>query len=65
MREFGFMGANEDPMSIPQNLETLALASYFLRSVVRQPIPHQIITLNLMIEGLACDFYPPVNAKLG
>lgn len=65
MREFGFMGANEDPMSIPQNLETLALASYFLRSAVRQPIPHQIITLNLMIEGLACDFYPPVNAKLG
>lgn len=64
MREFGFLAAGEDPMSVPPTFETLALGSYFLRSAVREPIPHQIITLNLMIEGMACDFYAAVNPKL-
>ena len=64
MREFGFLAADEDPMSVPPTFETLALGSYFLRSAVREPIPHQIITLNLMIEGMACDFYEAVNPKL-
>jgi hypothetical protein len=64
MREFGFLAAGEEPMSVPPTFETLALGSYFLRSAIREPIPHQIITLNLMIEGMACDFYAAVNPKL-
>ncbi len=64
MREFGFLAADEEPLSVPPNFETLALGSYFIRSAVREPTPHQIITLNLMIEGMACDFYASVNPKL-
>jgi hypothetical protein len=64
MREFGFLAADEEPMSIPPTFETLALGAYFLRSAIREPIPHQIITLNLMIEGMACDFYEAVNPQL-
>lgn len=64
MREFGFLEADEDPMSVAPTFETLALSSYFIRSAIREPIPHQIITLNLMIEGMACDFYAVVNPKL-
>lgn len=64
MREFGFLAADEDPMSVAPTFETLALSSYFIRSAMREPIPHQIITLNLMIEGMACDFYEAVNPKL-
>jgi len=64
MREFGFLEAGEEPMSVPPTFETLALGAYFLRSAIREPIPNQIITLNLMIEGMACDFYAAVNPKL-
>ncbi len=64
MREFGFLAADEEPMSIPPTFETLALGAYFLRSAIREPMPHQIITLNLMIEGMACDFYEAVNPQL-
>jgi Iron-containing redox enzyme len=64
MREFGFLAADEEPMSVPPIFETLAFGSYFTRSAMREPIPHQIITLNLMIEGMACDFYAAVNPKL-
>lgn len=64
MREFNFLRVDESPLSVPPSLETLALGSYFIRSVIREPIPHQIITLNLMIEAMACDFYATVNPKL-
>ena len=64
MREFGFLAADEEPMSVAPSFETLALGSYFIRSAMREPISHQIITLNLMIEGMACDFYAAVNPKL-
>lgn len=64
MREFGLLAMDEEPIAVPPSFETLALGSYFLRSAIREPIPLQIITLNLMIEGMACDFYEAVNPKL-
>ena len=64
MREFGFLASDEAPTSVPPTLETLALGSYWLRSAIREPIAHQIITLNLMTEGIALDFYANVNPKL-
>lgn len=64
MRFWGLLAADEQPTSIPPTFETLALGSYLLRSVIRESIVHQIITLNLVTEGLACDFYAIVNPKL-
>jgi pyrroloquinoline quinone (PQQ) biosynthesis protein C len=64
MREFGFLKSNELPTSVPPNLATLALGSYFIRSVIREPFAHQIITLNLMTESIAVDFYAHINPKL-
>jgi hypothetical protein len=64
MREFGLLAPHELPTSIPPTLETLALGSYFIRSVMRESIAHQIITLNLVTEGLACDFYSIINRRL-
>jgi Iron-containing redox enzyme len=64
MREFGLLAPKEEPTSVPPTLETLALGSYFIRSVIREPIAHQIITLNLMTESIATDFYTQVNPKL-
>lgn len=64
MREFGFLAADETPTSVPPTLETLSLGAYFIRSVMREPFFHQIITLNLMTEGIAVDFYANVNPKL-
>lgn len=64
MREFGFLAPGEAPTKVAPTLETLALGSYFIRSVIREPIAHQIITLNLMTEGIAIDFYSRVNPKL-
>lgn len=65
MLEFGFLKPDEWPTSVPPNLATLALGSYFIRSVIREPFAHQIITLNLMTESIAVDFYAQVNPKLG
>jgi hypothetical protein len=53
MRKYGLLAADEDPTSVPPTLETLALGSYFIRSAMREPIAHQIITLNLISEGMA------------
>ena len=64
MRKFGLLAKDENPNSVPPTLETLALGSYFIRSVTREPIAHQIITLNLMGEGLAVDFFNTVNPEL-
>lgn len=64
MREFGFLAADEPPASVAPTLETLALGSYMIRVVIREPVVHQILTLNLMTEGTACDFYARVNPKL-
>ncbi len=64
VREFGFLAANEEPISVPPTLETLAICSYLIRVVMREPIPHQIIILNLMSEGTAYDFYSTVSPKL-
>jgi pyrroloquinoline quinone (PQQ) biosynthesis protein C len=65
MREFGFLNPDQLPTSVPPNLATLALGSYFIRSVMREPFAHQIITLNLITESIAVDFYAQVNPKLG
>ena len=64
MREFGFLAAGEEPTSVPPSVETLALGSYLIRVVMREPIPHQVLTLNLLAEGAACDFYAAVSPKL-
>lgn len=64
MREFGFLAAGEEPASVPPSLESLAYGGYFIRSVMREPISHQVITLNLMAEGMAGDLFAKVNPKL-
>lgn len=64
MRSCGLLASDEQPTSIPPTFETLALGSYLIRSVIRESIAHQIITLNLVSEGLACDFYAIVNPRL-
>lgn len=64
MREFGFLAADEEPTSVPPTLETVAYGGYFIRSVMREPICHQVITLNLMVEGMASDLFSAVNPKL-
>lgn len=64
MREFGFLAADEEPTSVPPTVETLTIGAYLIRSVMREPIPHQILTLNLMSEGIARDFYSALNPKL-
>lgn len=63
MREYGFLALDEDPNSVPPTLESLALGAYLIRSVMREPIAHQVITLNLLTEGMAQDFYATVNPK--
>lgn len=64
MREFGFLEADEEPISVPPTLETLALCSFLIRSVIREPVAHQIITINLMSESIASDMFQAVNPKL-
>jgi hypothetical protein len=64
MREFGFLAADEEPTSVPPTLETLAVCSYLIRSVIREPVAHQIITINLMSESIAYDMFSAVNPKL-
>lgn len=64
MREFGFLAADEEPTSVPPTLETLAICAYLIRSVIREPIAHQIITINLMSESIAYDMFSAVNPKL-
>ncbi|MFA6162238.1 MAG: iron-containing redox enzyme family protein [Methylobacter sp.] len=64
MREFGFLASDEEPTSVPPTLETLAICAYLIRSVIREPIAHQIITINLMSESIACDLFSAVNPKL-
>lgn len=64
MRRFGILRVGEDPVSVPPTLETLALGAYLIRSVTRESIPHQILTLSLMAEGTACDVFSAVNPKL-
>lgn len=64
LREFEFLKKGEVPNSVPPTLETLAYGGYFIRSVLREPIWHQIITLNLMVEGMAYDMFSAVNPRL-
>ncbi|MGZ4992666.1 MAG: iron-containing redox enzyme family protein [Methylobacter sp.] len=64
MREFGFLAVDEKPTSVPPSLDTLAYGGYFIRSVMREPIYHQVITLNLMVEGIASDLFSSVNPRL-
>lgn len=64
MREFGFLAIDEEPASVPPTLETLAYGAYFIRSAMREPLHHQVITLNLMVEGMASDLFAAINPKL-
>jgi hypothetical protein len=64
MRKYGLLAPDEEPTSVPPTLETLALGSYFIRTVIREPIVHQILTLNLMAEVIAYDFFTVAIPKL-
>ncbi|MGZ4960281.1 MAG: iron-containing redox enzyme family protein [Methylomonas sp.] len=64
MREFGFLNQDEQPGSVPPTLETVYYGGYFIRSALREPIWHQIITLNLMVEGMTSDMFSEVNPRL-
>ncbi len=64
MREFGFLAGDEEPASVPPTLETLATCAYLIRCVIREPIAHQVITLNLMSESIAYVMFSAVNPKL-
>lgn len=60
MRREKFLKPDEDPTSVPPTLETLAVSGYCFRSIVREPAYHQIITLNLISEGVSLDFFTAV-----
>jgi hypothetical protein len=64
MRNFGFLGPDEEPTSVAPTLETLAIGSYLVRSAVRDTAPHLVIALNLMCEGIARDLFGAVNPRL-
>ena len=64
MRQYGFLEPGESPNSVPATLETVALTAYLFHSVIRKPVPHQLIALNLVSEGVAFDFYSQVIPKL-
>lgn len=64
MRHYGLLKLDESPTSVPATLETVALTAYLFHSVVRKPVPHQLIALNLVSEGVAFDFYSQVIPKL-
>ncbi len=64
MRQHSFLGLDEAPTSVPASLETVALTAYLFHSVLRKPVPHQLIALNLVSEGVAFDFYSQVIPKL-
>jgi len=64
MRKFGFIGRDEDPKSVMPTLHTRAIGSYLVRSAIRERLAHQVITLNLMSEGIACDLFATANPKL-
>lgn len=64
MSEHTFLSPDEHPTSVPATLDTLAVNAYCFRAVIREPIAHQVIALNLMSEGVAFDFYSAVIPKL-
>jgi hypothetical protein len=64
MRRQGFLQPNESPLSVPATLETLAVNAYCFRSILCESSAHQIITLNLISEGISYDFFSAVIPKL-
>lgn len=64
MRKQGFLEPNESPASVPATLETLAVNAYCCRSILCESSAHQIITLNLISEGVSYDFFSAVIPKL-
>jgi hypothetical protein len=64
MRRQGFLEPDESPLSVPATLETLAVNAYCFRSILCESSAHQIITLNLISEGVSYDFFCAVIPKL-
>jgi len=67
MREHGYLDGIE-PSSVPPTPETLDAAGYYWRTAICEPPDVQVISLNLLSEGVALDFYSaviPVLKKLG
>lgn len=64
MRRQEFLEPDESPLTVPATLETLAVNAYCFRSILCESSAHQIITLNLISEGISYDFFCAVIPKL-
>jgi len=67
MREHGYLDGVE-PRNVPPTPETLDAAGCYWRTAICEPPDVQVISLNLLSEGVALDFYSaviPVLKKLG
>ncbi|MBD2014656.1 iron-containing redox enzyme family protein [Microcoleus sp. FACHB-53] len=64
MRQQEFLKPDESPLTVPATQETLALKAYCLRSILCESNAHQIITMNLISEGVSYDFFSAVIPKL-
>lgn len=64
MRQNSFLGLEESPTSVPAALETLAVTSYCFRSILTDSYDHQILSLNLISEGVSLDFFTAVIPTL-
>jgi hypothetical protein len=64
MRQQEFLKPDESPLSVPATQETVALKAYCLRSILCESNAHQIITMNLISEGVSYDFFSAVIPKL-
>lgn len=68
MHKHDFLKPGENPISIPPTLETQLVSAYCFRSVLRESCEHQVISMNLISEGVSFDFFSaviPVFARLG
>jgi hypothetical protein len=59
MGEHGFLNGAE-PGAVPATQETINCTSYAWRSALRDPHDVQVVSLNLLSEGVAFDFYSAV-----
>lgn len=60
MKEHGFLNNGAEPGAVPATLETLNTTSFCWRSALREPHDVQVVSLNLLSEGVAFDFYSAV-----
>lgn len=68
MHKHDFLKLGENFNSIAPTLETQLVSAYCFRSVLRESCEHQVISMNLISEGVSFDFFSaviPVFARLG